>query len=442
MPGHRHRGGPPWAHHHHRGPPWRRSPLGPVGRFVRARLRRRIFAWFSAGLVSTGALVAVVMVLVGKVQEPQWARTMENGKGWVGRQFGKVWRDPAAREAYARETARELEASVELDDAAGQALLRVGPPCRHHGSLEAPVTDGVSALGTARICFAHPPTWGGPWVLLAVAGVAAVWMASGRVARRLARPLDELSEVVKKLGSGDLSARASLSCQQPDEIGLVAEAVNDMAARIEKLLAEERELLATVSHELRTPLARVRIISELAREGGATARTYDDLDREVVEMDALVGELLASSRLQFGQMVRRPLSLRDLATRALERAGLPPEVLTVEGEGDALTGDPTLLQRALANLFDNARKHAGGADAFRVSREGDRVRFEVLDRGPGLPGEPGALFLKFRKGEGGADSGLGLGLALVKRIAEAHGGTVLARDREGGGAVFGFEVAA
>ena len=443
MSHHRHRGGPPWAHHHHhRGPPWRRSRLGPVGHFVRARLRRRIFAWFSAGLLSTGALVAAVMVLVGKVQEPQWTRTMENGKGWVGRQFGKVWSDPAAREAFARETARELEASVELEDPQGRPLLRVGPPCRRHGALEAPVTDGATAPGTARVCLAHPPSWGGPWALLAVAGVAAVWIASGRVARRLARPLDELGEVVKKLGSGDLSARASLSCQQPDEIGLVAEAVNDMAARIEKLLAEERELLATVSHELRTPLARVRIISELAREGGATARTYDDLDREVVEMDALVGELLANSRLQFGQLVRRPLSLRDLATRALERAGLPPEALVVEADEDALTGDPTLLQRALANLFDNARKHAGGADTFQVTREGARVRFEVLDRGPGLPGDPQVLFLKFQKGEGGADSGLGLGLALVKRIAEAHGGTVLARNREGGGAVVGFEVSA
>ena len=440
MHGHRHRGGPGWPHH--RGPRGRRPSLGPVGRYVRARLRRRIFAWFSGGLLFTGAMVAVVMVLVGRVQEPQWTRTWENGRGWVGRQFGHVWADPAAREAFARETARELEATVELDDLQGRPLLRVGEPCRRHGALEAAVTDGAAVLGTARICFAHSPAWGGPWALLALAGVAAVWMASGRVARRLARPLDELSEVARRLGSGDLSARASESCQQPDEIGLVAEAINDMAARIEKLLAEQRELLATVSHELRTPLARVRIISELARDGGASQRTFDDLDREVVEMDALVGQLLASSRLEFGQLVHRPLSLRDVATRALERAGLPAELLTLEASSDALEGDPTLLQRALANLFDNARKHAGGADAFRVTSEGGQVRFEVLDRGPGVPADPQALFLKFRKGEGGADSGLGLGLALVKRIAEAHGGTVLARNREGGGAVFGFEVKA
>jgi signal transduction histidine kinase len=413
-----------------------------MGRFVGARLRRRIFAWFSGGLLLTGAMVAVVMVLVGRLQEPQWARTWENGRGWVGRQFARDWAEPAARDAFATQTARELDATVELDDPAGQLLSRVGAPCGRRGVLEAPVLQGGRTLGTVRICFAHPPAWGGPWVLLALAGVGAVWMASGRVARRLARPLDELSGVVQRLGAGDLTARATLSCQQPDEIGVVAEAVNDMAARLEKQVADQRELLATVSHELRTPLARVRIISELAREGGASPRTYDDLDREVVEMDALVGQLLASSRLEFGQVSRRSLSVRDVASRAVERAGLPPELLSVQGGPDELQGDPTLLQRALANLLDNAKKHAGAVDGLLVTAAEGRVRFEVLDRGPGVPGDPQALFLKFQRGEGGADSGLGLGLALVKRIAEAHGGAVFAGNREGGGASFGFEVQA
>jgi signal transduction histidine kinase len=407
---------------------------------VRARLRRRIFAWFTGGLLTTAVVVSLVMVVLGRVQEPQWTRTWEHGRGWAGRQFARDWRDPVAREAFARQTAAELEASVELDDPAGQALLRVGPACRRHGAVEVPVSDGGPVLGTARICFLHAPTWGGPWVLGVLAVVGAVWVASGRVARRLASPLDELAEVVRRLGSGELSARATLSRHQPDEIGLVAEAINDMAARIEKLLADQRELLATVSHEMRTPLARVRIISELARDGGATARTFDDLDREVQEMDALVGQLLASSRLEFGQLTRRALSLRDVALQAVARAGLPSSALTLTAASDGLEADPTLLQRALANLFDNAAKHAGGADALEVTALDGRVRFEVLDRGPGLPADPATLFLKFRKGEGGADSGLGLGLNLVKRIAEAHGGGVLARNRQGGGAIIGFEV--
>jgi K+-sensing histidine kinase KdpD len=94
----------------------------------------------------------------------------------------------------------------------------------------------------------------------------------------------------------------------------------------------------------------------------------------------------------------------------------------------------------IANLLDNAKKHAGGVEALEITADGSTVRFEVLDRGPGFSGGSEALFRKFTRGETGADSGLGLGLALVKRIAEAHHGAVFASNREGGGASFGFEV--
>lgn len=406
---------------------------------MRARLKRRIFVWFTGGLLTMGLLVAVVMMLVARVQEPAWARTFENGRQWLGRQFARDWADPAARDRFAQQTARDFDAWVELSDASGSRLLLVGEPCGRH-ALDVPVSSEGHTVGRVTLCHAHPPDGAWRWGLLALLGFGAVWVASGRVARRLARPLDELTEVVRKIGEGDLTARAQLGCGQPDEIGLVADAVNDMAARIEKQIADQRELLATVSHELRTPLSRLRIISELARDAGATEKTFDDLDREVVEMDSLVGELLASSRVEFGQVSTRPLSLRDLATVAVERAHLPPETLRINGEADRLQADPTLLHRALANLLDNAKKHAGGVEALEITADGSTVRFEVLDRGPGFSGGSEALFRKFTRGETGADSGLGLGLALVKRIAEAHHGAVFASNREGGGASFGFEV--
>lgn len=414
--------------------------MGPMGHFVRARLKRRIFVWFLGGLLTTGALVAAVMILVGRVQEPHW-RAYENVQAWVGQQFARDWDDPAARERFARQTARDLGGGIELLDAQGRSQLLVGAPCRRP-VFEFPVTRAGAVLGSGRVCLAHPsgPSW--RWVLVLTLGLAAIWGASGRVARRLARPLDELTEVVTKIGAGDLKARAQLSCGQPDEIGVVAAAVNEMAARIEKQVVDQRELLATVSHEMRTPLARLRIISEIARETGAQKKTFDDLDREVMEMDALVGQLLASSRVEFGQVAPRRLSLRDLCTEAVERAGLPPELLRIEGSPDDFEADPTLLHRALANLFENARKHAGGPEALAVSADGTLVRFEVLDRGPGISQPAEELFRKFTRGRSGADTGLGLGLALVKRIAEAHQGSVFGRNRAGGGAAFGFEVRA
>jgi signal transduction histidine kinase len=414
--------------------------MTPLGRYVRTRLNRRIFAWFSGGLMTMGVLVAAIMMLVGRVQEPLWARTFDNGRHWLGHQFARDWNDPVARAQFAEQAATDLDAFIELSGPTGERLLLIGQQCGEHHVLQVPVERDGQVVGHVTACLAHPPNPGWQWGLMTLLGVLAVWVASGRVARRLARPLDDLAEVVRKIGEGDLKARADLHCNQPDEIGVVAEAVNDMAARIEKQMADQRELLATVSHELRTPLARLRIISEIARDTGSTPKTFDDLDREVVEMDSLVGDLLASSRVDFGQVSRRTLSLRDLATEAVERAGLAPEKLRINGDGDRFEGDPTLLHRALANLLDNARKHAGGVEALEITIDSARVRFEVLDRGPGFTGPPDALFRKFTKGEHGADSGLGLGLALVKRIAEAHGGTVFATGRDGGGASFGFHV--
>lgn len=413
--------------------------MGRLGRYVRTRLKRRIFAWFTGGIITTAALVAVVLMLVGRVQEPAWTRSYERARGWVGVQFAREWDDPAARERFARESAQQLEADVLLFDGSGKLLFSTGEDCGRH-AMSVPVTRDGMLLGSAKVCLPHPSGLAWRWGLVLAVGLGAVWMASGRVARRIARPLDELTDVVKRIGEGDLKARAELSCYEPDEIGLVADAVNDMAARIDKQIADQRELLATVSHELRTPLARLRIISELGRDSGATEKTYDDLDREVEEMDSLVGELLASSRLEFGQVSKRALSVRDVATRALERAGLPTTALALTGEGDSLEADPTLLQRALANLFDNAKKHADGADTLEVTVEKGRVRFEVLDRGPGIP-EGAALFEKFSRGTNGSADGLGLGLALVKRIAAAHGGTAWAKNRDGGGARVGFDVA-
>ena len=416
-------------------PPYRR--MGPIGRFVRARLRRRIFAWFAGGVLTTAIGTALVMMLVARVQEPPWSGVFQKGTAWFGAQFAREWDDAARRDEFARKTAQDLELNLELVDAKGARLALFGEVCQHHPVLAPVVRDGVR-LGTVRACFGPMPgTWRLPVALFI--GVGLLWIASGRVARRLARPLDELTEVVKKIGAGDLKARAEWSCHEPDEIGVVADAVNEMAGRIEKQVSDQRELLATVSHELRTPLARVRVISEIARDSGATPKTFDDLDREVEEMDALVGQLLASSRVEFGMVAKRELSVQDVVRRALERAGLAAEKAAIAGV-ETVDADPTLLQRALANLLDNAAKHGGGVDAVTVTRAASAVRFEVLDRGPGLPPEGEArLFEKFQRSTGQA-GGLGLGLALVRRIAEAHGGRVFAGNRDGGGAAIGFEL--
>ena len=249
--------------------------------------------------------------------------------------------------------------------------------------------------------------------------------------------------MAKALGEGQLSARAEVHGR--GEVRELATVMNEMAGRIERQLKDQRELLAGVSHELRTPLARVRLLLELGRSESSVLRTLDEVESEVLEMDRLVGELLAGARLDFSAVTRVTLDARDVAARALERSGLPPTLLQVEAEQRNFQGDPTLLGRALANLLENATRHGGGVSALRVTEEPRALVFSVEDAGAGFgEGESSQLFQPFRRGASskeGEQPGLGLGLALVRRIAEAHGGRTFAENRTGGGARVGFSVA-
>ncbi len=161
----------------------------------------------------------------------------------------------------------------------------------------------------------------------------------------------------------------------------------------------------------------------------------------MADIDDLVGKLLASSRLDFEALELSTLCARDLALRALERAGLSPELLRDHSGGASVRGDATLLARALGNLLENAQHHAGGVTELTLRVVGERVCFEVHDAGPGL--SPEALrhgFDPFFRGKSDGQvssrGALGLGLSLVRRIARAHGGEASIENRaDGSGAV-------
>jgi signal transduction histidine kinase len=231
----------------------------------------------------------------------------------------------------------------------------------------------------------------------------------------------------------------------PGEVGELARSVNEMAARIEKQLADQKELLAAVSHEVRTPLTRLRVLSELLRAQGANEKHLLEIEREIVEIDDLTGKLLAQSRLDFEGLVPTKLSRREVALLALERAGLPAALCVDESGGKESVADATFLARALANLLDNAQKHAGGATELKLSVTDRYLVFEVKDAGPGF--DPAFLpraFERFARGknveESASSSSLGLGLALVKRVAQAHHGRVEAENLADRGALVRFSL--
>ncbi len=418
------------GHHAHRG--------GPLGRYLRAKLQRRMFAWFGATIVLTAVVVGMSMAALGEATQRSWRHQFDQLVKFGALQFERVWDDPAARDRLARDVHRELGVGVVLRDAKGRELSATGPSCAR--GPEVPIERGGAPLGEVRFCFErHRGGFVRP-LLAMLLSVAVVWGASGFIARRLAWPLVELSRVAQEIGRGNLKARMQLR-HHHGEIGAVSEAVNDMAARIEMQLQDQRELLAAVSHELRTPLSRIRLLTEMARENGTTAKTLDELDREVMEIDALVGELLANARVDFTALSVRPLEAAEVAKSALERAGLDGAALSVEGETDSVSADATLLSRALANLIDNAKRHGGGLEKLVVSRRDGFVVFEAHDRGPGIPpGEEERIFEPFHAR--GRPDGLGLGLSLVRKIALAHGGRAYAANRPEGGARVGVEIPA
>jgi two-component system, OmpR family, sensor kinase len=417
--------------------------MHPLLCYVRARLQRRLFMWFGATILLTVLAVSSVMGATAD-SDTGWRREVQRVNAFVSGRFERVWDSPAERDELARAMSRDLDVAVTLEGADHRQLEAFGPPCTKtplHWSIR---RDG-QVIGYFSACAERYGSHGWRVALALFVTGLVLWFVSSRVARRLSRPMGELARVAHELGSGNFGARVRLDTRHRfGETAALAVTMNDMAARIERHLTEQRELLATVSHELRTPLARVRLLTEMARDQGATRKTLDDLDREVMEMDALVGDLLASSRMDFAALSRRPLDAVEAASRALERAGADPTALVVEREGDEggpipIQADATLLGRALGNLIDNARRHGGGVEALKVKRANGHVAFEVEDKGEGfIEGEEGRVFEPFyRRSEQGS---LGLGLSLVKRIAEAHGGRAYAANRDGGGARVGVEL--
>jgi signal transduction histidine kinase len=243
---------------------------------------------------------------------------------------------------------------------------------------------------------------------------------------------------VEALGLPDLSARVEVEGR--DEVAALARSFNSAAERIERLVGGQQALLASVSHELRSPLARIRLAVELL--GRERPELVARIARDVEELDALIGELLLASRLdaraEAGELV--PVDLLALVAEEAARSGA--ETL---GEPASVRGDPRLLRRLVRNLLENARRHGGGTPVeASVARLGaGRARLRVADRGPGVPeAERERIFEPFYRppGHREGDGGVGLGLALVRRIARHHGGEARCLPREGGGSCFEVEL--
>ena len=263
------------------------------------------------------------------------------------------------------------------------------------------------------------------------------------LSRSITRPIETLTAAVEAYGRGDLAQRSGLG-DLKDEVGQLARSFDVMADRIQTARRAEKELLANVSHELRTPLARMKVALELIQppdEG--VRRRLAALDEEVDELDRLIADVLTASRLDLAALPLRKVRLQasEVVEKARLRAVALQPALQLQAQiapGLVLDADEGLLSRALDNLLDNARKYGNGSPVEVEARlDGPLALLAVRDHGPGIPEtEIPHVFDPFFRGEGvrGTASGFGLGLALARRVAEAHGGSATALNVEGGGA--------
>ena len=257
------------------------------------------------------------------------------------------------------------------------------------------------------------------------------------VVRRLTRRLEALQSGVEAFGAGALDRRVDESGQ--DEVARLAASFNRAAGRIEALLRSHQSLLANASHELRSPLARLKMAVAMVSDApaGQRERLQREIAENIAELDQLVDEVLLASRLDAGQgALPRTEPVELLALAAEEGARVQARV---QGAEAVVMGDERLLRRALRNLLENAHRYGGDAVEVDVAARAGRAEVRVMDRGPGVPAaERERIFEPFYRMPGHAEreGGVGLGLALVRQIAERHGGSVRCEARDGGGSVF------
>ncbi len=266
------------------------------------------------------------------------------------------------------------------------------------------------------------------WILLVGGiGIALAAALAAVVATAALRPVRKLTAAAENVtATGDLSER--VQARGHDELGRLATRFNSMLGALEESVGRQRRLVADASHELRTPLTSARTNIDLLREGRLPAeeakRALDEASVELAALTTLVSDLVELARGEERKLRVEEVHLDDLVAGAVERArARAPETTFVTSLSPTLVRvDPVLLERAILNLLDNAVKYSPPGAPIEVTvREGEVV---VADHGPGVADEdvPRIFDRFYRSAAARSKPGAGLGLAIVREAARAHGG--------------------
>lgn len=265
-----------------------------------------------------------------------------------------------------------------------------------------------------------------PFVVLLLA--ALLWIVVGRTLR----PVEAIRSEVAGIGGSDLHRRVP----EPgggDEISRLAHTMNAMLERVENAVLRQRRFVADASHELRSPLTRIRAELEVDiahPDRSDLLATHRSVLAEATGLQRLAEDLLQLASGDAGALRHQPVDLDDIVLRVAERlrADGRVDVDTIGVAAAQVLGDSGQLQRAVANLADNAARHAAGRVALSVAEKGDVAVVSVVDDGPGIPpGEEERVFDRFTRldaSRGGTAGGAGLGLAIAREAVVRHGGTL------------------
>jgi signal transduction histidine kinase len=321
-------------------------------------------------------------------------------------------------------------------------VVRTGRTFRAHVFVRIEGQDKLVRLGPLNVV---PPMSGAPGIVIFLLVLAALSIGVHWFLRPIRRRLADLGQTAGALGRGELRARATVGSL--DAIGTLASAFNRMADEIERLIAAQEELLRMTSHELRTPIQRLHFALESVRDandGAERERGLRLIERDLEELDHLIEELLTYVRLKDHRApVRTSVELRPVIDELVEvLSELKGDIaLTIRAPDEKtlrVDVEARLIRRAVSNLIVNALRHTRSRVEITVAREGHAIRIYVDDDGPGIPAtDRERIFEPFQRLDDertNSSRGFGLGLAIVRRIAEVHGGSVAVFTSDWGGA--------
>lgn len=421
------------------------------------------------------ALVAGLSILLGHMlNQDAWILSRHPGLNNLAEEWTQLYESQGedASQELLQQRKRQYHVDVQVLNEAGEPVVR-GTFSRRAAALEERQNDqkdghlpwrrltaeytsektGNSYLLIYRIPHPELDAWHRNsllWPLSALAiALVVLTLFSLLVTLSITRPLSRLRGAVHDLGQATYQQNSLAQlANRRDEFGVLATDFNRMGARLQSLIGSQRQLLRDVSHELRSPLARLRIALALAERASPEEREklWPRLTRECDRLEALISEILVLARVDADNASAEDVDLNTLLKTLQKDAqlGAPDQTVELHAGSDLhLKGWPTMIERAVDNLLRNAQRFnpPGQSIELQAQRQGERILISVRDHGPGVEAEHlSQLGEPFYRAPGQTAQGHGLGLAIARRAAERHGGSLILANHPQGGFVASIDL--